>query len=97
MTVIRVPYLELVRAAFVATLIFACIRPPEVVAQDAAPTTYLAGNKLRVILDNAGSLQRTESDLLSEWPIGTGREYLDAAYPVVLIGSRVADLQPEAG
>ncbi len=58
---------------------------------------YHSGNKLRLTFFNDGVIGNTD-EFAAEWPIGTGHEYLDRAFPVVAVetggGHRALALQP---
>ncbi len=46
---------------------------------------YHSGNKLRLSFSNDGRLDIRNDELTAEWPIGTGREYLNMAIPLVAV------------
>jgi hypothetical protein len=49
-------------------------------------SNFMSGNKLKLSFFNDGII-KSSSELIAEWPIGTGHEYLDFASPVLIIGS----------
>ena len=88
--------------AVLSTLLLILMAVGPAWAQDGsgAAANYHSGNKLRLSFSNDGRIDVARGELPMEWPIGTGREYLNFAFPVVAVeqaGARqVAAFTPDA-
>ncbi len=57
-------------------------------AQESTTAAH-SGNKVRMTFAPDGRLGVIDTELGMEWPVGTGQEYLDTAFPTVTIGGQL--------
>jgi len=67
-------------------VVFLLFIAAQMYAQDGGQPNFHSGNKLRVVFSNTGTIGGT-AEINAEWPIGTGHEYLDVAFPVIAVES----------